>query len=758
MRPPALALLFLGFGLILGTATGYWLGATDPSGPRAIGFDGASPQGSQNREDVRGTDDELARTTSDVGVVPSGSDTRRTEREARLVADRALRGERASVEDHVAGTGVISGQVTDPQGAPIEGATIVSQPRIGRAGAPDVQDSSRIGRAWSGFGSIDESVAQNARWRLERRAGSAVTESDANGRFQLDELIEGEHVVDAFAEGFEFDTNLVRVGTEVRIVGHAVSEFAIDVVLPSGERAESAKIAIEDERGEQELFAWSADAPVLRHQARSLRLRALRGDVMSVQYRRHIAKLHSDVRVIDLDRDGDGPHVFQLRPMDLLRIEVIDESTIVPRLHSRLKVVGSAGEVAFASSATDENVHIVRDVAPGSYEVQVYRGVDREPLVSRTVDVVPGTNDVEIVLGDVDLSRYLIATCRDERGRPVEGVTFLYHRRVGHRESPSGVSDLERPLGEYWIDIDEFCRARDVSVGERVVLTALSPDRGLVRKEVDVGPGEALFVIPAPARLTVEVSGPSTDLVMIEVFSADARGGHRVSSMKRPLPVRDGRVGPVRTQAGHAWIEAILASDGNRQGGPIATKLVKIGAGEQTASITVPELYDLIVRVPESTSDTRLQLDGPIGSDRARRSRFFGRADESGRWIQEKLLAGTYDLWRYEGNGRERMTIEVPSSEVTFQAVTPTGFVVTAVREDTYAAKNGLRVGDVLKAIGGHEVDGEAWWSLFVTEIQQGEADLIVRRQGSSVTLELSRFSGQRVTLGDLGLTVRPVD
>lgn len=126
----------------------------------------------------------------------------------------------------------------------------------------------------------------------------------------------------------------------------------------------------------------------------------------------------------------------------------------------------------------------------------------------------------------------------------------------------------------------------------------------------------------------------------------------------------------------------------------------------------------------------------------------------------EGLLAGTYDLFRHgddEGD-RTRMTIDVPTAEVAFRAATPTGFLVTSVEPGPYAAKNGIRSGDVLRSIEGHAVDGDGWWSRFVLQITAGPAGLVVQRDGVAVTLELSNIEGRQFQIRELGLTTRPVE
>ncbi|MEL6713317.1 MAG: fibronectin type III domain-containing protein, partial [Planctomycetota bacterium] len=273
--------------------------------------------------------DPLATPTSDVGLV-SAPDADRGDALASTEARSVARRVSASVAS--AGTererdadlsGALRGRVLDAGGAPVPGATVVVAAR--RSSARRATKTDGVGKAWKVFDELEDELARTAEQRLESRRGTTVATVDASGSFEATGLEPGgKYRARVYAEDMVGDSIDVRPGQIVEFVLQPVALFHLEPRLADGTLPNTATVVVDPGERRPRIYAWTADEPTLRLQQRVASLRILAGDVHSVSWNEYRASLTSETRTVDLDVDGEGPHVFELQPRYLLEVDLVE--------------------------------------------------------------------------------------------------------------------------------------------------------------------------------------------------------------------------------------------------------------------------------------------------------------------------------------------------------------------------------------------------------------------------------------------------
>lgn len=685
---------------------------------------------------------------------PAASDARASGT-ARSVAGR-VDGSAAFESEH---SGVIEGTVLDEDGLPLEGASVVS---LGRARWYDAevsaQTTSGVGRAWSAPKSLEEELETYAKRRARERAERVPVTTDAEGRFRLEGLEAGTHTIQAYFEGYVFKSTRLEVGEPGTISGTRVGEYTIDVVNSTGEPVDEAVVMVLQDDDDETPYAWKREDPVVRLSSRTSRIRVLAGKVIAYEYQKHTAPLASAPRLVDLDRDGEGPHVFELLPVDQLQITVVDATSDGPRMKPwvRVKEAGSEGNGRKLVRRRG-GPYVALGLTPGTYEVTAGRS-SQEPEVTEVVEVTSGLSELALELPEINASDFVIAKCTTSSGKPVAGVRFRYTTKRGGGSSSGGADGKLRGPGEYWIAGSEFLDNGDITnvEGLEFWLTATSSQMGAIEKQVELDGKPVEFTFGEPCSLEVMVSGAKGAKYRLSVTprkdGAEQRSyGWGRNSKEVPA---SGKLSYGYLQPGPVRIQLMpIVEDEWRP--PVETLDVDLPSGPHAINLSVPEMHDLVIHAPDLAQGSHVQIsrtDGDsnwnhyggkqVGDDQ--RARFSG------------LPAGRYMVTSWGGSGQRQMEVDVPCGEVLLEEMEIYGYEVSALVDGKLAARAGLVQGDVIVAVEGREAKDQTFMQRLWLELADGETTVVIDRGGSRRTLTIEAVPEGKFAWQEIGAALQP--
>ncbi len=672
---------------------------------------------------------------------------------ARSVAAVKVVGESAS---DAGGDGVIIGHVLDAQGAPLPGADVV----VERSGSPrrafvDGASTDGIGRAWSGQGTLGDEVDEFAKERMTSRRGVVAVKTDAAGAFRLEGLVPGQHRLRAYAEGYVLDSENVQTGDSVRFVARPVGEFHLAVRLPDGSEPARAVVLTIDDDGDETSYAWTPAEPVIRLSRRTRKLRALGGTVERARSDRFAARLASEERRVDLDRDGPGPHVFDLAPASVLRVLVTDESEVRPRISPWVKLKDLASDETKSLSCYADGPFLLADPKPGTYELTAGRG-QVEAEWTESVEIVGGVNEVAVTLGDVDLAQYLVVHCSDDAGRPVLDARFRYSVKSEDGSSSGGMRHTSPSPGEYWLARSRFRPEDGAVAATETKVTVQSGEHGKLERKIDPDQGELHVVFEPQCELRVAVTGHGDRSLRVVVeprSDADSNRGWRSYSNAKAIDA-DGTADMGTLQPGPVRVLLMRGEGQHVWGLPVAELDVTLPSGPHSVTLVAPEMYDLVVHAPgcKKGDHFNLQLQSLDGE-----GQWIGgtELDESLRARFEGLAAGSYVLNAW-GSEQGQMEVTVPSGEITFEPIAINAVRVSGLKEGKAFARAGFRNGDVITHVGEHAIAGAQYFNRISLALVDGDVTFEVLRSGKVVQVVVSKIPTALDVWEALGCQLHP--
>ena len=264
----------------------------------------------------------------------------------------------------------------------------------------------------------------------------------------------------------------------------------------------------------------------------------------SVSWNEYSASLTSETRTVDLDADGEGPHVFELQPQYLLEVDLAEPGLSLDNLTPWVDARGAEDSEPRALSRTSDGPFVLNGLEPGTYTVRAGRTKD-EPLVERAVEIVEASTALTLELPPIEPSDFLVARCVDGSGRAVQDVTFRSRVESSTRWTSSGLRGDARPGGEHWI---AWSTIRSQGIEPEGGFTLVARSKSLGSRDARVAPGaeRVEIVFESPADVTVLVQG------------AERRG-----SLGASLGSKDGA-----SAAGMPWDQPnVVEVDSNGRGG-----------------------------------------------------------------------------------------------------------------------------------------------------------------------------------------------
>ena len=789
MNSSTLAFLTLLLGLALGFGSGFVLNG---SGGRSLvdaseGMRDVEVTRTDTRAKSVARADSLARVGSTSPNTNGGAaKAAAVSPQARSAARRvAARGFDEDSEDASSWTESISGTVTDFEGRPISGATVVSGNDQRNSGRRLYATSSAdIGRAYRGFDDLDEDLAENAEYHLAQRRRTRTAQVDESGRFLLEGLRSGAHQLRAFAEGYTFESVTAEVGSLAQIVGVPVHTFELDLRLPDGTQPEQAYIEVAGGNNSWSgLLEWTLEEPTLRVDTTTIEFRAFAGDARRLAYRETLANYASSSTSLDVARDGLGPHRIDLIESNFLRVHLTDDSKLVPVIDPWVRALPAEdlGSDASVWSGRDpvrlekeeRGVFTAKDLAEGSWVVAVGRGTG-EPELTAPVAVGPGATELDLVLGDIDLAQFIVVRATVPGGRPALNVRFrLTMIADGGGRNERGVRANDRGMGVYWLARPDANRsgADDVTYTE-FVLQATSERFGIVEERIDPDATEVALEFAVPCDATIFVRGDASESYTVGLFMKssevenDRFGFSRFPSRGTELKSVDaeGRALYTGLQPGEYSVSVKKGDQGRNRGrnwnGPDLVKEdITLRKGGNEITLTLPALHELDVYAPDLSEGARMTLtpsseydpSNPWNGSRPRRARL----DSDKRATFEDVPAGAYIL-QSNGAPGSRTDVTVPSGEVTFEVKKTDSLLVMNVQPGTPAAKAGLENGDVITSVDGKPINGRMAGQLLLAKLTAEDVALEIERGGSALSVTVGKIADDQANAPTFGAWFSP--
>ncbi|MEM9381402.1 MAG: PDZ domain-containing protein [Planctomycetota bacterium] len=761
MKSTSLALLTLMVGLAAGTGVGLVLGGGSSSEAQAA--DRTVDRQTTVRREVPRTSAEEGRDAGGLAavnptVLPASIQTGGSggaSAAARSASAQALGRVEATIQNEGfdgSWTGTITGTVLDANGIALEGATVVAYNGENRyASQARGSDTSKVGRAFSGPADVDEELAERAESLLKTRKRMRTATTDASGRFELTGLRVGRQSIRAYAEGIVFDSTTVQTGDSTQFVGRPVGVYRLDLRLPDGSAPETATIAIGDSR-RSTTYRWTREEPEIRLKEPMATIRALAGEVEAVEWREIVSDYASKEVAIDLAKDGEGPHLIELEARRILRVTVDDESGIEPRMKAWVRVVekarteGRSPESAFEDAQSlkrgDAGAYTIADLAPGAYVVAAGRG-DGVPEVTEEIEIGEGIASTHLVLGELDLGRFLVARCKGPAGQPLTGVRFRRRVESEQGSSSGGADAVERGPGEYWIPLGELLDGKDWKDVKEVQLTGEARSFGKLALVITQGQTSVDFDFQASCELTVRVEGDLSP--GFSVTANRMKEGQDVNEALNRWSSEDKRVdaeGNARItglQPG-LYLVSLRKKSGRNRGWstPVTWEQVTVRAGENEATFVAPTFHDLVIYAPDLDKGTNFWLQRSEPGTAS--SQYFGgnntALDEDHKAYFKDVAAGEYIVQSWDGS-QQTMKITVPSGEIQWEPDLINAFAVQSVEADKLGAAAGLQVGDVVVAVNGKEFEGNDFYQRLMLGLKDGAVTLSLYRGSRAVDVSL---------------------
>ncbi len=745
----------IAIGFVLGQGgTAHCAGPRPPSPPRA---DSEAPaKATEGVEMVRVSS--LGRVKDGVRDAAGGErglTAQEREEVRRAAAEGRARVSAAGPAEAPEWTGTSTGTVVDELGVPLVNATVVTHAAsIGNGSRLAARSTSDIGQDYDASFDLEEELESYAIWRTERRERLRTCVTDEDGRFTLAGLKLGTCSLQAYSSGFFFEPKVAEPGESVRIIGEPIGAFELDVRLPDGSQPEEAIVLLVEGEAQQVAGTWTPEEPVVRFLSEDVRLVVLHGDARRLSWRGCLADYESEPLALDLDEDGGGPHLVQLRARRQLRVTVIDESIVPSGLETWVKAtrLGEAQPKAETLERFNGGPFLLGDLPPGDYTITAGRG-GSVAEAEEQVTVGEGRTDLEITLGELNLDRVVVAHCSGPDGEPLAGIKFEYRAtrtgssrdytragvQVRHRGGLAVASD--RLGGEYWVDLQGMTEGAEQLAS--LSLTAKSPKYGDLQMEVDLATKSVAFSFQEAARVQVEVSGADPSGLTVSLVPVEQAEAHREDLIHARAysgtVAGNGRADLGKVQPGEFDLMLRKSAGPGASGLVLAKTRVQVRPGEQTLSIDAPILGEVVIHAPGFDVGTMVQLYPRGLTPGSARSGAVVSLSREHRARFGEVRPGEYVVIALTDKGPQQMSFTAPCGELLFESDTINAFEVVGLTPGKAAERAGLRIGDMVLGFDDQLVRGQDFEARLGVALVDGPCKVLILRGGREMTLGIEQ-------------------
>lgn len=753
MHRTPIALLMLALGAAIGVLVGFTVGSGEALQPRIVqaGLDGIE----RTERHVQSTSEESldastastrSSATPDFRAALAPLEIGPESQVGKLTAGIAAAAERGPVNAESQPTDAqrsITGVALDHNGKALEGVTVTITMN------PDssllsTKPAGSIAQDWEGEEDLAASLKERAATTLSKRRLRRVDVTDANGRFQLTNLLPGRHYVRAYSKGYFFRSRSTYVGNSTTLTGKPAEMYHLEVVGPGDAPIDQATIGVSKDN-RWNYYDWDRENPYLPLSERTARLRVFAGGPLMGDKKNPFAKLASEERRVHLDLDGEGPHRFEVKPTRSLTVTVVDQTADGPTLpfsvrYGRGKKLDLAtGRATFEGKATtikmsSDGLFRIPSLKEGEYLLGVGRG-GVEPEVFRELLVTDGPLEETVVLPPVQREDFLVVKAYGPRGRLLSGLSFsLWTLKEEGGIRSRSLSGTEREPGEYWVGRPT---AENTWSGP-AKLVVKCPGYGSVAALVSRDQGSARVDFRTPCKLKVHVAADAEEMFDVSLQMSDSLSGSASRTIASMTPLTTKGQGFVifeGLQPGLAQIS--MKSEGRRNwSGPskLAVAEVLLRSGEQEASLSATTLYDLEIHAPGEAPGIGFYataIGGGTETDLGGRS--YGTLGNDHLVTLSKLPPGRYKLSVQAGDVPP-IEVTIPSSALDYERPTTAGYRVSASRKGRDTAP--LIPGDIITEVNGESIAVGSFSSRVQLAVAEGPTTLTLIRDGE--TMELS--------------------
>lgn len=593
----------------------------------------------------------------------------------------------------------ITGFVVDPEGLPISGALVIatsSRPKLPRA-----MDPTRRGRAPSDD-EYRESIDRIVESKVRARADRHTARTNAEGRFTIANLPDRKLTLNAYFDGFIFDSerNLYPPFKEVELMAQPLIQLPVKVTDADGNVPTHAYVRVTEGEHNESLYQWSPEKAFVPLKEGSYKLVARLHELGGEDEERTLKAESEEEQVLLLATDGPPEEVtLVVNPPNYL-VVLVDGSEAA-RASGRVKVrkpgatetesrdpfmrhfrgrSNSARDVTKSAKAT------FNDVDLGALEVVFTpnQGAELEEIVER-VEIVPGRNEHKLVLPEVKESPYLTMHVLGPGARPVPGCSFSIRHKSDSGTHTSGLNRPKFEGGAYQLEIHKLFE-RAGSGNPVSTLTVTSKRYGKVELDIKDSDREQTVNFERPLEVTIQLIGVGVDKWRV---SLNAKKGEDTWNGSN---VEDGIATFQNIQPG-SYFATATTGQGMWGEGPGRVELpVEVRKGKTHIKVDVPTLHDLVIVSEKNHGFNLIELD-PVDGSR----NWFHNDRDGNKTTFFSLSPGPYLVT----SGGLYMEVSVPSGEVQFLGSRSRGLRVMSVNDNSPADNAGLRIGDVITGLNG---------------------------------------------------------
>lgn len=783
----AIALVFLGIGVGLG----FVLAPAELSGKVEASNQALGP-GSQSTSLALGSSDKSKTMTGvnrNSGRESAGIEASKTEVSAARLQDTLADIDLPSARMNTTGfggDGEITGSVLDENGSPLGNITVIatrSELRLAEGRSTD-----NVGAGAPADDSLREALEKAAEDWAEGRDRRARVTTNSNGNFQLSGLTDGRYRVSAYKEGYVLSatgSSECYPGDKLVFRAMRVSPLTLNVTLPDGTVAEEAIVEFTYGRNNEQAL-WTPEDPTLRLSSPRLQLRVFAGMIETREYQRDTKSLYrSEMMTVDAETLAGATLEVVLEARPGIRGKLTKSWTGVDTSQAMIATLESEADFdpkgphkGRQTSSVQNGEFLFLDLQEGLYVVGIQDGRSRNSDVTnhQFVQVKDGLIDVDLDVPSPDMSKHLLLSCLDPKGQPLSGVSLRSLATWEGGSNNNGISPKTSADGVYWIPTENlgFPDYQAWPVRGKIVLTATSQLYGTQTLELTGPVGEATINFTDPVSLTANVAGYEDleykDEISVNVMSQDSQGNYSNQVASSSNNRRRGNT-PSFTKAGDIKFtsmapgsyEVQLRKGGRWGGGDIMDKVtVTLGGSDAFVQLTPPRLHDFVVYAPSLPDRSYLMLTpGSPEADNSNDNVFGGmgyyggssgtnaRIDSTKRAVFKNLKPGIYTLqYGWNGGGVE---VTVPGGEYVFEPKLPNIIKVAISDKEGQMHKAGLRGGDVILSVNGVSVEEKGLYEGAFSAMKKGGAQVLMRRDGETLTVELAAMSGQAQDQGQMG-------
>lgn len=756
---PALLLLVALGGAAAGFGLGMSFGGPAPAlaGERSDSFTGRRADGDAG--DRSAEDASLVR--PEEGPVERGGSTRVVDAPSvsRTTIDRAVSRTAAPAVELPSGEGVIRGVARDRDGKPIPGVEVVLTPPQDRQ--PARKSSESMG-ADDRTLTLEETLERAAqKWARKEGAARRSTSGD-DGTFALEGLPDRPFRVRGEAEGWRFRVDgpsLVSPGAEVVLVGRPTSVFELRLTRSSGPAVTEAYVNVGSS-----WLEWSAEDPFVHVTSRNLNVSVLAEPFAAHEVgERLYGRWVSPSVPVSVAPDGSTVVEIELEPNCVLagRVEGprYGSSSVFAlplregeRFDPSMKINGGS------SAGGSSGLYAISGLLPGRYAVGIKDDQDDTAVHHEIVELVDGLNRVDLVKGDVDMSRCVSVLSLAPDGSRLESVSYGFEWTRGDDDRDTeGVRVFRDIEGRDLVDLDNFYSfdIDDWPAGTRMWIYASCSGYGRATAPYEPGQREAVLRFEAPCELKVQIEGDfRAGGYTVAVYDASKGEEDR----PRLKSARQGRSGARISRAGVAHFRGLAP-------GPVEVRLersvrwwgrgLEVDSAELTLSgadhqvtLTAAALADLSVVVTPIEKDRDLSLVVPDPTDDDG-ERYVGwtQCNESGRAEFKGLPAGSYVL--VDQKSGARLEVTAPSAEITWDLSDyRMELTVSVYTRDGKLSEWGFQGGDVILAMDGDPIAEE---EDILDRLADEGVTLTVRRGEETLEIKVPRYPRSERRASKLG-------